>query len=93
MLGILPALFYALKRILAPIYVLRGARAAAALDASAQALDGRLPRFLRVFLPWMLLGWALEGAAMATPDPWGSGLDLLAGAVELLALALGSSAL
>jgi hypothetical protein len=93
LLGALPGLFYALKRILAPIYVLRGARAYDALAASAQALDGRLLRFLRVFLPWTLAAWALQGLALALPDPWASGMDIVAGALELLALALGSSAL
>jgi uncharacterized membrane protein YqaE (UPF0057 family) len=93
LLGLIPGLVYALTRLLAPLFVLQGHRAAAALQASTLSLRGHLRPFLRAFLPWMLAGWAVEGLGWLLPDPWGLALTPLATALELNALLRGSSAL
>ena len=93
LLGLLPGVLYALHRLLAPLYVLQGDRAADALQASTKRLRGRMIPFLRACMPWMLAAWALEGLGCALPDPWGMALTPLATALELNALLQGASAL
>lgn len=102
LLGLIPGLLYALRRLLAPVLVLQGAGAADALTGSALRLKGRLKPFLRAYLPWLLAGLVLEnlsfvldlaGLGQALPDPWGGLLTPLATALELIGLARGASTL
>jgi hypothetical protein len=85
-LGLLPALHYFLSRALAPIHILRsGLSATGALEASARQTRGRFTLFLRLALPWTLGAWALDGLALAVPDPWALLLGPLSLAASLLA--------
>lgn len=66
LLGLLPAGLYALRRLLAPLELLRAPlKAGEALDASEKRLRGRLKTFLRLSLPWVALSWALSLAGPA----------------------------
>ncbi|HTA17614.1 MAG TPA: hypothetical protein VK786_07700, partial [bacterium] len=68
-LGLLPALVYLLRRLLAPLELLRRPlKAGEALDASATRLKGRLKAFLWMALPWLAASWALDAAGLALPD-------------------------
>jgi hypothetical protein len=87
--GLLPALFYVLKRMLAPLELLRRPlRAGEALDASAARLKGRLKAFVRMALPWLLLSWALDLGGLALPDWVALGLALPSLAAQLAPIAL-----
>ena len=89
-LGLLPAALYVLKRLLAPLELLRGPlRAGEALDASEKRLRGSLFLFLKMALPWIALSWMLDGAALALPDWLALALALpcLAATVVPIALA------
>jgi hypothetical protein len=69
LLALLPALFYLLRRLLAPLELLRRPlKAGEALDASATRLKGRLKAFLWMALPWLAASWALDAMGMALPD-------------------------
>jgi hypothetical protein len=68
-LGLVPALLYLLRRLLAPLELLRRPlKAGEALDASASRLKGRLKAFLWMALPWLAASWALDAVGMALPD-------------------------
>lgn len=68
-LGLLPATYFFMARLLAPFYILRqGLPAHAALDASARQTHGRLNLFLRLLLPWTALSWALDLGTLVLPD-------------------------
>lgn len=87
--GTLPACLYALRRILAPLELLRSRlRAGEALDASARRLDGRLGAFLRMALPWIALSWLLDLVSLALPDSVSLGLTLPSVACMLVPIAL-----
>ena len=87
--GLLPALFYLLQRMLAPLELLRRPlRAGEALDASASRLKGRLKAFLGLALPWLLLSWILDLGGMALPDWIALALALPSLAAQLAPIAL-----
>lgn len=90
LLGILPALVYTLRRLLAPLEILRRPLGAgAALDASEKRLRGRLKSFLWMLFPWLAASWILDCAGLALPDWLALALALpsLAASVAPLALA------
>lgn len=87
--GLLPSLGFALRRLLAPRFLLLAPMdAAEALDASAAALQGRLRPFLLMAGPFIVLSWVLDGLSLYLP--WGLALALapLSAALLLLPLAL-----
>lgn len=86
-LGVIPALIYTLRRLLAPLWLLRQPlNASQALQASAQQTEGRFKLFLRLALPWLALSAALDLLSLALPNS-------LAVALEPISLALGLWAL
>lgn len=88
-LGLLPALVYLLRRLLAPLELLRRPlKAGEALDASATRLKGRLNAFLWMALPWLAASWALDGLGMAVPDWIALVLALPSLAASVLPIAL-----
>jgi hypothetical protein len=89
LLGLLPSLLYALRRLLAPRFLmLAPMKAAEALNASAQALQNGLRPFLLMAAPFIVASWCIDGLGLALP--WGVALVLgpLGLALSLLPLAL-----
>jgi hypothetical protein len=88
-LGLLPSLVYLLRRLLAPLELLRRPlKAGEALDASATRLKGRLKAFLWMALPWLAASWALDALGMALPDWIALALALPSLAASVLPIAL-----
>jgi len=87
-LGLLPSAFYLLRRLLAPLELLRAPLSAGeALEASATRLNGRLRPFLWLALPWLGLSWIFDAASLAFPDWIALGLALPSLAATLMPLA------
>lgn len=88
-LGLLPTAFYVLRRLLAPLELLRRPLTAGeALDASELRLRGRLTAFLKLAWPWIALSWALDLAGLALPDALALGLALPSLAASVVPIAL-----
>ena len=86
-LGLIPALLFTLRRLLAPILILQGLdRAGQALAASAGVMHGRLRLFLAAALPWLALSWALDLGGLALAEWAGLALAPLSLAASLLGL-------
>lgn len=86
--GLLPAARFALRRLLAPLWLLRQPlNAGQALAASARQTSGRFRLFLGLALPWVALSWALDGLGLALPEGLALALAPLSLACGLLALA------
>jgi hypothetical protein len=93
-LGLIPALGYSLKRLLAPLWLLReDLNASAALGASAQQTSGRLSLFLRRLLPWLGLSLGLELLGLGLAEAWGLLLTPLSLALGLIGLRAADRAL
>lgn len=68
-LGLVPALFFYLRRSLSLLWLLQGPyRASEALQASAQQTQGRTGLFLRLAGPWLLLSLGLDLAGLGLPE-------------------------
>jgi hypothetical protein len=86
-LGLIPALGYGLRRLLAPLWLLRqNLNASAALNASALQTSGRLSLFLRRLLPWLGLSLGLELLGLGLAEAWGLLLTPLSLALGLIGL-------
>jgi hypothetical protein len=89
LLGMLPALLYTVRRLLAPLEILRKRLGAgAALDASEKRLRGRLKSFLWLAWPWLAAAWILDAAGLALPDWIALALALPSLAASVAPLAL-----